>query len=323
MQLNILKKNSLEQLEAGINDNIEKYVSDVPWIDQYFADKSMAYYYRSTGIAVPDFQLKIGGPETDAENAAIIYDALKDILNPRLASDLRLWAYLTHKDFYAYMVHRWPIDIQDQTDETDEDVSNSRKIYSRINTRYFFGASNGKAFVRQGIARLYWSAFLTYDQGNSDPYEMTGYFLGKQDCFVAATERTLARNKTFLLAALRALKEYGDVNRADIRAYFAEINRVCGIELLDSLSAENAYDLCKRCLDYVMSLPTVQSGSKVKVKEIESGKPVILTVDDKGVYLAKTLLKTSPKNIKGLKPGNRFSYGTKKLRVKVIGVDNG
>ena len=47
MQLNILKKNSLEQLEAGINDNIEKYVSDVPWIDQYFADKSMAYYYRS------------------------------------------------------------------------------------------------------------------------------------------------------------------------------------------------------------------------------------------------------------------------------------
>ena len=323
MQLNILKRNSLEQLQADISDNIEKYVSDIPWIDQYFADKSMVHYYRSTGIAVPDFELEVGGPETDAGNAAIMYDALKDILNPRLASDLRLWAYLTHKDFYTYMVHRWPIEVQDETDEIDEDASNSKKIYSRINTRYFFGASNGKAFVRQGIARLYWSAFLTYDQSNSNHYELTGDFLEKQDCFVAATERTLARNKTFLLSALRVLKEYGNINRADTRAYFAEINRACGIELLDSLSAENAYDLCKRCLDYVMSLPPVKLGSKVKVKEIESGKTVILTASDKGAYLGKTLLLTSPKSIKGLKPGNRFLYGKKKIKVKVIGVDNG
>jgi len=321
MQLNILKKNALEQLKSDISQNMKKYADEKVWIDKYFSDKSELNYYRSTGLAVPDVELKPGGPETDAENAATLYDALKDTLNPRLAADLRFWAYLTHKDFYTYMVKRWPIEIPDQTDETKESASSAGKQYSRINTRYFFGASNGKAFVRQGIARLYWSAVLTYDADNSDPYEMTRYFLSKQDCFVAATERTLARNKTFLLAALRVLKEYGDISRADTRAYFAEVNRACGIEVLDALSSYNAYDLCKRCLDYVMSLPAIKAGSKIKVKMIDSGQNIPMTVDEHGTYLGKSLLRTSPKSIIGLKPGSRFSY--RKSRVKVVSVDNG
>lgn len=321
MQLNILKKNALEQLKSDISQNMKKYADEKVWIDKYFSDKSELNYYRSTGLAVPDVELKPGGPETDAENAATLYDALKDTLNPRLASELRLWAYLTHKDFYSYMVERWPIKISDQTDETHEGDSNAEKQYSRINTRYFFGASNGKAFVRQGIARLYWSAALTYDQNNSDPYEMTRYFLSRQDCFAAATERTLARNKTFLLAALKVLKEHGDISRLDTRAYFAEVNRACGIEMLDALSSYNAYDLCKRCLDYVMSLPVIKVGSKIKVKIINSGQVIPMTVDEHGTYLGKSLLRTSPKSIIGLKPGNRFSY--RKSKLKVVSVDNG
>lgn len=321
MQLNIMKTKSLEQLKSDIADNIEKYAEGHSWIDNYFVEKGVENYYRPTGIAIPDIELKLGGPETDAENAAALYEALRETLNPRLASDLRLWAYWTHKDFYTYMVNRWPIDISDATDEGEEGASGKQKQYSRINTRYFFGASNGKAFVRQGIARLYWSAMLTYDESNSDPYAMTEYFLSKQDCFVAATERTLARNKTFLLGALKVLKDNGDINRADTRAYFAEINRTCGIEVLDALSSENAYDLCKRCLDYVMSLPSIAKGSKIKVKNVDSGQIIPLTVAEKGTYLGKSLIKTSPKSICGMKPGNRFTSG--KTRYKVVSVDNG
>lgn len=321
MQLNILKTKALEQLKSDISYNIEKYADEHQWIDEYFSEKEMENYYRPTGLAVPDVELKVGGPETDAENAAALYETLKDVLNPRLASDLRLWAYLTHKEFYTYMVKRWPIEISDVTDENDEGDSGKQKQYSRINTRYFFGASNGKAFVRQGIARLYWSAMLTYDENNSDPYEMTEYFLGKQDCFVAATERTLARNKIFLLQALKVLKKYGEINRTDTRAYFAEINRTCGIEVLDALSESNAYDLCARCLDYVVSLPAIKVGSKIKVQNIETGQIIPLTFATDGTHLGKSLVKTSPKSIRGLKPGNQFIYG--KTKVKVVSVDNG
>ena len=321
MQLNILKRSALERLRSDIYDNIEKYSTDHLWIDEYFNEKSMQNYFRTTGLAVPDVNLIIGGPETDAQNAAQLFEALKNTLNPRMASDPRLWAYLTHKDFYPYMIKRWPIEVPDETDENEKNDSERQKLYSRINTRYFLGASNGKAFVRQGIARLYWSALLTYDENNpDDPYEMTRYFLSKQDLFVAATERVLARNKTFILAALKVLKEFGDINRDDARAYFAEINRACGIEILDSLSEKNASDLCKKCLDYVVSLPSVQKNSKIKVKNIDSGQTMLLTCSNGGTYLGKSLLKTTPQNIRGLKPGNRFSYG--KTRVKIVSVDN-
>lgn len=323
MQLNIFKKMQLNQLIADLPQNIEKYTEDNVWINDYFSNKSMDNYFRSTGLSVPDFDLVIGGSDTDAQNAQTMYDALRDVLNPRFASDLRLWAYLAHKTFYSYMVKRWPVYSSDETDETEENASKKQKILDRIKTRYFFGASNGKAFVRQGISRLYWSAALTYDENNSNPYEMTQYLLDKdQDRFVAVTERTLARNKTFLLAALKVLKNYGNVKRFDTRAYFAEINRTCGIELLDALSPNNAYDLCERCLNYVMSLPTVQKESFIKAKEIDSGKIIQLNAASKGVYLGKSLIQTSPKSIIGLKIGNRFFFGKHKIKLKIVEVKN-
>lgn len=325
MQLNILRKSALEQLKSDISENIQKYGDEHLWIDEYFSEKSMSNYYRMTGLAVPDVDLVIGGPEKDADNAIKLYEALKGTLNPRLASDLRLWAYLTHKDFYPYMVQRWPITVPDNTDEIEEGAPGMEKQYSRIKTRYFFGASNGKAFVRQGIARLYWSALLTYDESKTDPYEMTRYFLRKQDLFVAATEHILARNKTFLLAALKVLKDYesstkSDLNRDDTRAYFAEINRACGIEILESLSDNHAYDLCKKCLDYIVSLPSIHDSSNIIVKDVYSGQVMPLTILNGATYLGKSLLKTSPKSICGLKPGNRFSYG--KTRMIIVSVDN-
>ena len=103
----------------------------------------------------------------------------------------------------------WAIDETD--DEEAETEKNKRttveKAISRVGTRYFFKASKGKAFVRQGIARLYWSAYLTYDESNpsGNPYEYTEYFFSKQDIFTSITERSYARNKVLLLAALRKL----------------------------------------------------------------------------------------------------------------------
>jgi len=320
MQLNIFKKSALAQLQADIQLNMGRYSENEEWIDEYFAERIEGQYYRSTGMAVADIDLKIGGPETDADNAIILYEALKDTLNPRIASDLRLWAYLTHKDFYKYMVTRWQIAKPDPTDESEEGASKTKKIYDRINNRYFFGASNGKAFVRQGISRLYWSAYLTYDPSNSDPYEMTRYFLDKQDCFVASTERTLARNHSFLIEALRVLKDKGDINRLDTRAYFAEVNKACGIEILDSLSKTNAYDLCEKSLEYVMNLPAVANGSKIKAMDLGSGKIIGFTENEKGTYLGKTLIRTSPKNIKGLRLGNRFT--SDKNRFKLMDIAN-
>ena len=63
-------------------------------------------------------------------------------------------------------------------------------------------------YVRHGIARLYWSVYLTYDENNDNPYEYTELLFNKQDVLVNIGERSYGRNKTIALAAMKELKKY-------------------------------------------------------------------------------------------------------------------
>lgn len=250
MIINFMKNDALDMLTSDIPNNTSLYNSNEKWLDQYFEEKGFGSYYFSSGIMVPDVELTVGDSKTDFENAVKIFEAFKGQLNPVQASDLRLWSFLAHNTYWDYMRKRWAIDT---ASEEDEDDSGKDKIVSRIGSRYFYKASKGKAFVRQGISRLYWSAFLTYDEDNKEnPYEMTEYFLSKQDIFTVSTERSLARYKTLLLAALKVLKEQGDLKRSLIRSYFLNLNQAGGIIVFDSLSKQDAYDLAKKTLDELL-----------------------------------------------------------------------
>lgn len=210
MKIYFMKQKALDSLQAEVADNLNKYQSSSFCMDEHFINQNMPKYYFDTGIEVADYQLISGGPETDFQNAKIVFEAFKNKLNPVQASDLRLWAYLAHVQHWEYMSHRWKIDIPDEEDDegSEEGKKSPReKMIDRVKTRYFFGDSRGKAFVRQGIARLYWSAYLTYDDTNDNPYEYTEFFLSKQDIFSSITERSYARNKILTLATLKELKK--------------------------------------------------------------------------------------------------------------------
>ena len=288
MVLNFLKNSALDLLVSDIPSNIEKYDAKPKWIDDYFEAKGMGNYYFNSMISVPDVDLIIGDSKTDFKNAVTLYSALKDTLNPVQASDLRLWAFLAHNTYWDYMRERWAIDVPEDDDEAEAEAN---KLVARVGSRYFFKASKGKAFVRQGIARLYWSAHLTYDDGNSNPFEYTEYFLSKQDIFAVSTERSLARNKTLLLAALKVLKETGDLKRKDIRQYFLKLNQAGGLLVLDSLSSSSAYDLAKRTLDEVLA----QNGEEPQDQPEPSEQPSqnneasAIVVSEKSTVIAKNL----------------------------------
>lgn len=164
MKIYFMKQKALDSLQAEVADNLNKYQSSSFWMDEHFINQNMPKYYFDTGIEVADYQLISGGPETDFQNAKIVFEAFKNKLNPVQASDLRLWAYLAHVQHWEYMSHRWKIDIPDEEDDEGSEErkkSPREKMIDRVKTRYFFGDSRGKAFVRQGIARLYWSACFT------------------------------------------------------------------------------------------------------------------------------------------------------------------
>ncbi len=251
MKVFYMKQKALDSLRMDIDNNLEKYQSASPWVDQYFIDKDTPKYCFDTGIEVDDYQLVLGGPETDFQNAKLVFEAFKDRLNPVQASDLRLWSYLSHAQHWDYMFTRWKIDVPDAEDDEEpenEKKSPREKTIDRVKTRYFFGASRGKAFVRQGIARLYWGAYLTYDAASSNPYEYTEFFFNKQDIFTSITERSYARNKVLVLATLKELKKHPELSRQEIRLFLAKLNQAGAITVLDFLDSVQAEQLCEKLI---------------------------------------------------------------------------
>ena len=56
----------------------------------------------------------------DFSNAKILYEALQGHINLVQASDLRLWAYMAHKQHWDYMHTRLGSDLPDDEDEAEE-----------------------------------------------------------------------------------------------------------------------------------------------------------------------------------------------------------
>lgn len=323
MKLYFMKQKSLDSLQKDITDNLYNYQSKKPWVDQYFIDKESPHYFFDTGKEINDYQLIIGGSETDFQNAKIIHEAYKDVLNPVLASDLRLWAYLAHVQHWDYMYNRWKIDVPDEeVDEEKEDGKKSPKgkTANRIKSRYFFGNSRGKAYVRQGIARLYWSAYLTYDKNNENPYEYTEFFFSKQDIFLNITERSYARNKVLVLAALKELKKHPELSRNDIRYFLVRLNQSGAITVLDFLDEKQARELCASIMSEVQQAPKIMEGSSFKAYHIITGKAYVspIKIINGKVTSLGNPLKTKPQSLIGKKEGDNFVISGQKYKIKEI-----
>lgn len=330
MKVYFLKQKALDTLEKDIAENIEKYQGTEQWAESYFISKDMPNYYFDTEIEVPDYQLIIGGPETDFQNAKILYEAFSQSINTVQASDLRLWAYLAHIQHWDYMNTRWKIDAPDEEDEEADDAqgeeqgeekkTSANKILDRIGYRYFFKASRGKAFVRQGISRLFWSAYLTYDADNENPYEYTEYFFSKQDIFTSITERSYARNKILVLAALKELKAHPELGRTEIRLFLAKLNQAGAIKVLDFLDKGQAEELCAEVMTEVINVKMLQEGSRFKAFDNLTGKkygPNLSIIDGKVIAVGK-IINTKPQNLIGKKEGTQFVIAGRKYVIKDI-----
>lgn len=258
MELYYMKQKSLELLIKDIPDNLEKYKSKDAWIDQYFVEKEMPNYFFDTGIEVCDYQLKLGGPETDIENAKILFEVYKDKLNPVQAGDLRLWSYLAHVQHWDYMQKRWNINFSDDEEPGEGDKDPRKKAIAAVGRRYFY---EDRGRERNGLARLYWSAYLTYDETNQNPYEYTEFIFSKQDIFGSVFGRSYGRSKVLVLAMLKELKKYPDISREDTRLFLAKVNQAGSITVLDFLDSQQATQLCERLMCEVFDTPCIKEGS--------------------------------------------------------------
>ena len=324
MKVYFMKQKALDMLQEDIPNNLVKYQGLGAWVNQYFVSKDKPNYFFDSGIEISDYKLVNGGPETDFQNAKIIYEAFKGHINPVQASDLRLWAYMAHVKHWDYMSTRWKIDVADQEDEEAESLNKTseEKAIDRIGFRYFFKASKGKAFVRQGIARLYWGAYLTYDpeNENKNPYEYTEFFFNKQDIFTSITERSYARNKVLVLAILKELKNHPELSRNEIRAYLAKLNQAGAITVLDFLNKTQAEELCADVMSEIRNIAILKEGSSfIAVNDI-TGKVYgrELVIKNGQVTLLGKPIVTKPKKMEGKKQGSKFIIAGEQYVIKDI-----
>ena len=230
MSLKYLSDTWLVRLRNAVPQNAERYTSLSSWLEE-FADGKR--YWRDTGIEVTSLpELKVSArPEDDAENAILLFSALRN-LTPVQAMEARLWTYLTHVTYWSYMVARWG--------NVKPDV---------ILDRFFLRGGGIASLVRNGISRLWWSGYLTYDGNRSDPFELTRVLFSKQDIHTGLLERSLGKSPTIRRATLEYFKNNSQkIERLGgwsitVQKTMRDLNTAGGVYLLDALTTRQVHDI--------------------------------------------------------------------------------
>jgi len=236
----IFKTRIVDKLEKEIIINKEYYIhmlENPQWLLKLLNESQNNNYDVSSKIEVEPFELIIGGPETDNENARIVYGNLKQ-LNPVQAVSSELWTYMTHIQFPEYMANRWR--INDNEDKKLREVIKQR----------FFAIRGSKGVIRNGIARLWWAGYWGYDENREDPFELVDVILDKQEIYEHISERSYNRNKNILIASLEAIKE-NDFNSREVRLLYGMINSYGSDKHLDALNIDEAREMVQEIVEEI------------------------------------------------------------------------
>lgn len=242
MKQKIFKTKIVDKLEEDIIVNKEYYLNmdeNPTWLIDMFRESGNNNFEVSSKIEVEPFELVLGGPETDKQNARIIYSNLKE-LKPVQAVSTELWTYMTHIQFPQYMASRWKI----------KDNENEKKLKEVIKQR-FFAIRGSKGVIRNGIARLWWAGYWGYDENREDHFELVDIILDKQEIYEHISERSYNRNKNILIASLEAIKENDMYSRDPSRALFKKINSYGSDKHLDALDLDTAKEMVAELVEEI------------------------------------------------------------------------
>ena len=207
----------------------------------YIAGKAPSFSASDVKDTVIEIEAlpKLDANLTAFENARVLYEALRG-LDRTMASDQRLWAWLAHVPFMDYMAKRWPV-----TDQAEE----KRARY--IAQHWFVNTQTTTAYLRHGIALLWWGAHMTYDEKRDDPFELTRVFFEYyQDTTIFSD--SLGRSDIFTQSLLDFVlnnPEYFKENKRDkIRELVRRLNFVGAYRILPALDDKNLRSILSESL---------------------------------------------------------------------------
>jgi hypothetical protein len=243
--ITIFKSTFVESLRIDIPKNLERYLDDSLWVTS-LGGPSFQDIPTSLGLREP--LLDLAEPEAsdhkDIDNAIRLHKAMPEFTRLQ-ARDPRLWTRLAHIDLWPYMRKRWPI---------EKYMKDGVKVaQGRVLERYFVAQSQSRALMRNGIARLWWGAYLTHEPNRSNPYELTAVLFYTLDIAQQILERGLGRAPGVLTGFLEFLLKHqaelltgGEVNRTRIRTLAKFLNMHGGVCILDCLTKAQVIDLLEQ-----------------------------------------------------------------------------
>jgi hypothetical protein len=229
MSLEFLSREAADKLAHDVGKNLDTYRNGKTDSLIRMSDCRVS---RLDAVTAPDLLNATGEPKSDAEASQLIFQWLGK-LTPVQAADERLWVLLTHRTFASYVHKRWGKGLERATQPE-----------ALVVDRWFFRGTGVATFVRNGISRLWWFGYLTYDNKRTNPFELTDILLSLQDIQVAFLERSLGRCKSLLRAVLETVQKHqedlrktpksGDV----IQEWAKEIRLYGGAYVLDAVPTE-------------------------------------------------------------------------------------
>jgi len=195
MKLRYLKSLALSELYRVAQSGSPKYTAAEAWLDELFYGREYLAESRLDIGRLPDLRQPTSDTELfEVENTIALHSALQN-LNRSQAADDRLWSWLAHGPYWAYMRKRWPV----------EGIDNKSGY---IKEHYLLGGS--RSLVRHGLARLWWFGHATYMPGAADPYALTRLLLKTTDARQSIMERQFWRNQKILHPFLRRIAHWVD-----------------------------------------------------------------------------------------------------------------
>ena len=189
---------------------------------------------------------------TDAENALIVYKALRE-LSPHQASIERMWVHLCHCDCPKYVASRWLNRRPKEEDDAVREVQN-----------HFFATGNRALIRDNGVSRLWWLGKIAHDVDPDAPLEFLTILLHRQDVRSALIERpSVSMNRRLLRGIYGVMRDHWNnggslFERATFRSWMIALNRRGGVVLLDALPDKELGRLLREEASQAIDSPAIQ-----------------------------------------------------------------
>lgn len=191
--------------------------------------------------------------KSDAENAQLVYEYLGP-LKPVYAAEGRLWASLTHGEFWGYSRWRFPLPAHDESAVT------------YIRSHWFVEGRSLAALRRNAVSRLWWAAALTVAPWERDPdllifqkadrYHFTKGLLASQQVYQDVMERDFGSNLRLRISFLDALLAHASGSLSLdklVKESAVQMTLLLRFRHLLTLPVPEMSEVCKQVVGYAKS----------------------------------------------------------------------